>query len=298
MRRLSRKIESSERAARLKEGVLSADLPIYHKWKGAHWQLAALAEMGYPPGDAELKPAAEKVLAHWASGQFQREYTAETKKQCYKKGKGVPILRGKYRRCASQQGNALLSFIRLGFDSPLEHTLANLLLKWQWPDGGWNCDKREEAKSSSFMETLLPARALIAYGKKHNHPEALKAARRAAEVFLTRHLYKRRRDGAVIDDDFIRLHYPLYWHYDIVGGLKALQEQGLLEDHRCGEAIHMLMEKALPAGGWAVEKKFYTVSENKRSGTEVISWGPNGGKRMNPWISLDALTVLSGMDII
>ena len=41
--------------------------------------------------------------------------------------------------------------------------LVNRLLKWQWPDGGWNCDKRPEADSSSFMETLIPLRALALY---------------------------------------------------------------------------------------------------------------------------------------
>ena len=34
--------------------------------------------------------------------------------------------------------------------------LALRLAEWQWPDGGWNCDKRPEVVISSFMETLIP----------------------------------------------------------------------------------------------------------------------------------------------
>ena len=30
----------------------------YRKWQGPHWTLAGLAELGYPPGDASLRPVA------------------------------------------------------------------------------------------------------------------------------------------------------------------------------------------------------------------------------------------------
>ena len=34
----------------------------YRKWQGPHWTLAGLAELGYPPGDASLRPVVEQVL--------------------------------------------------------------------------------------------------------------------------------------------------------------------------------------------------------------------------------------------
>src|SRR5262245_18877344 len=37
----------------------------YAKWQGAHWALAALADLGYPPGDKALHPLREQVLDAW-----------------------------------------------------------------------------------------------------------------------------------------------------------------------------------------------------------------------------------------
>jgi hypothetical protein len=34
----------------------------YAKWRGAHWVLALMAELGYPPGDRSLIPLREQVL--------------------------------------------------------------------------------------------------------------------------------------------------------------------------------------------------------------------------------------------
>ena len=34
---------------------------VYKKWTGAHWILAALADIGYPPGDESLIPIVNQV---------------------------------------------------------------------------------------------------------------------------------------------------------------------------------------------------------------------------------------------
>jgi hypothetical protein len=39
---------------------------VYAKWQGAHWVLAALADLGYPPGDEALHPLREQVPRHVA----------------------------------------------------------------------------------------------------------------------------------------------------------------------------------------------------------------------------------------
>jgi hypothetical protein len=71
------------------------------------------------------------------------------------------------------------------------------------------------------MEILLPLRGLWRYGGEHGAAEMQAAPRRAAEVFLTRRLFKRRSDDRVINAGFVELHFPPYLHYDILGGLKA-----------------------------------------------------------------------------
>ena len=98
--------------------------------------------------------------------------------------------------------------------------LVERLLHWQWPDGGWNCDRDPGADTSSFFETLLPMRGLWVHGA----PQARCAALDAAEVLLERRLAYRASTGALIRAEFTKLHYPLYWHYDILGGLNGMME--------------------------------------------------------------------------
>src|SRR2546425_11740507 len=107
-------------------------------------------------------------------------------------------MEGRYRRCASQQGNALYSIMTLGIADERAAILVERLLHWQWPDGGWNCDRDPDADTSSFMETLLPMLGVAVYARGHKHDAALKAVRRAADVFLHRRRFKRVSDARVI----------------------------------------------------------------------------------------------------
>jgi hypothetical protein len=58
------------------------------------------------------------------------------------------------------EGNAVWSLTVLGLVDERTEELVDRLLRTQWPDGGWNCDGNPKALNSSFMESLLPLRAL------------------------------------------------------------------------------------------------------------------------------------------
>ena len=264
---------------------------IYRYWQGSHWVLASLADLGYPAGDPALAPFLDRALSMWTDPRYDRTFraTPETAKSY---PKGVPLLRGRYRRCASQQGNALLYAVRLGPLDERAHRLARLLQRWQWDDGGWNCSRSPDAHTSSFMETLTPMRGLAAYAARAGSTSARRAAERAAEVFLERRLFRRRSDGRVMRPDFVRLHYPLYWHYDVLGGLKGMAEVGRLDDPRCREALDWLEERELPAGGWPADARYYRVSREYRFGAEFVDWAAPGQGRRNDWVTTDALYVL------
>ena len=76
--------------------------------------------------------------------------------------------------------------------------MVDRLIGWQWPDGGWNCDKRVGAARSSFQESLIPARGLWSYGTAHAYRPALEAAQRVADLVLPRRLLWHRRDSSLI----------------------------------------------------------------------------------------------------
>jgi hypothetical protein len=296
VRRLEAAVRSSVRVRRLlahrgrnfRDGAYRN---LYHYWQGLHWALASMADLGYPREDPAVQPLLDQLLDFWTRPGYLALSTPQASG-----GSGgawaVPVVDGRARRCASQQGNALFAATRLGGPNPRADLLVRLLRRWQWPDGGWNCDRRPGADTSSFMETLVPMRGLTAYAEAAGSSTARRSARRAADVFLDRRLFRRRRDGRVIRPDFLRLHYPLYWHYDVLGGLKALAELGRIADPRCAEALDWVEQRELPRGGWPADRAFYRTRTDFHSGGEFVDWGPCHPARANPWVTTDALFVL------
>lgn len=275
-----REITGSARVqALLSERDAEGRLPYhpYRKWVGAHWVLAQLADIGYPPGDESLLPLRDQVY----------DWLFSTKHW-----KSIRTIEGRVRRCASQEGNALYYLLVLGLADSRTEELADRLLSWQWHDGGWNCDRRPDATNSSFMETLIPMRGLAWHHKLTGSGRPMQAALRASNVFLKRRLFRRQSDGAIIDPDFIRLHYPCYWHYDVLFALKVLAEAGLIRDWRCDEALDLLESKRLPDGGFPAEAKYYTVTDRSTSGRSLADWGGVSCQRMNEFVTADALYVL------
>ncbi len=260
---------------------------VYKKWNGAHWVLAHLADIGYPEGDSDLIPIREQVLNCWL--ERIQEYVCE---KPIPSRDGVPVINGRARRCASQQSNALYATLALGLADDRCQQLAELLMRWQWPDGGWNCDCKPEAKNSSFWESLIPLRALSLYARATGDQKARASTEHAAELFLKRRLFRRLSDGEVMNEQFTRLHYPCYWRYDVLFALKVMAEGGFISDPRCADALDLLESKRLPDGGWPAEERFYRKSDDGVSGSDRVAWGMVSAKKMNEWVTADALYVM------
>lgn len=297
IRKLEKEIAASPRVVALLSGVDKQGRPkanVYAKWQGAQWVFMTLVDIGYPSGMKWLQPTADELMSTWLEERFFHEFVAESKPDAYKQLRGaIPLMEGRHRVCASQQGNALYVVLALGLEDERIHQLVERLLYWQWPDGGWNCDKEPSADTSTFIHTLWAMRGLHLYAQRTGDKKAKHAVERAAEVFLTRKLYKRASNGNIIREEFVKLHYPLYWHYDILGALKVFAELGMTKDARLQDALALLKEKELPTGGWAAESRYYTkVSKQISLGTDYVDWGGTSKKKMNEWVTADALFVL------
>jgi len=294
VRRLREEVRRSPRVQRLLDGVQGLPVGAYAKWRGAHWVLLSLADLGHPEGDERLLPLRDQVLGTWLATRYLREYE-DTGRPADRYRAAVPVSRGRHRRCASQHGGALLAVVRLGLDDGRAARLAELLQHWQWPDGGWNCDRRPEARSSSVHETLLPMRGLHAYGSQAGDQPTAEAARRAAEVLLTRRVVYRRSDPARLGNPgWAELRYPAYWHHGLLAGLAGLAETGHVRDDRCTDALDLLAGKRLVGGGWPAEGRWYrTPAGTARSNADLVEWGSASRHRPNQWVTAAALAVLS-----
>jgi hypothetical protein len=96
----------------------------------------------------------------------------------------------------------------------------------------------------------------------------------------------------VINQRFVRLHYPLYWHYDILFGLKVMAEAGLIGDSRCASALSLLESRRLPDGGFPADETYARTNRPQLSGYSPVRWGGTSRKTINPFVTADALYVL------
>ena len=194
------------------------------------------------------------------------------------------------RAHASQEGNALAVCSRLGMtDEPRVRKLAESLVRWQWADGGWNCSNNERARHSSFYESLAPLWGLVEYRNAAEVQSCDAAIERAAEFFLRHRLFRSERGGEAINPDWLKLHYPLYWHYDVLQGLVVLDRAGMLGDPRTQEALDHVESKRLPDGRWRPGGYYWYRPGSKPSNVEAVDWGRSGPNEM---ITLNALRVL------
>jgi hypothetical protein len=264
----------------------------YQKWTGAHWRLVSLVELGIPSGFRPAVKATDLVLKWLLSDAHLSN---------------VPKINGLYRRCASQEGNALAVCSRLGIaDDPRVKQLAEYLIEWQWPDGGWNCDRKEDAHHSSFNETLSTMWGLIEFYRSTKDKETLKSADRAAEFFLKHRIFRSCRSQEVRQPEtfhskvrrgiqsITELHYPLYWHYDVLQALVMLHRADKLADPRTKDAIELVESKRGKDGRWSPEDYYWNLKRKKRaklavSNVEIVDWGRNSSNEM---ITLNALRIL------
>src|SRR5690348_10133425 len=103
----------------------------YQKWMGAHWRIVSLVELGVAADDARLMRALDSVLTWLATDGDPRDALE---------------IRDRYRVHGSIYANPLAVATRLGKAAdPRARVLAERLVLWQWPDGGWNCDRHPDA---------------------------------------------------------------------------------------------------------------------------------------------------------
>jgi hypothetical protein len=178
----------------------------------------------------------------------------------------------------------------------------------QWPDGGWNCDRREEAHHSSFNESLSTLWGQVEYAKATGDKSAEDSAEKAAEFFLKHRLFRSCRSDATRPPETFhsqvfrmvhkvtQLHYPVYWHTDILQELMILMRAGKLGDPRTKDALDLLEKKRDPDGTWRAEGYYWSLRRNEpskakilASNVEVVDWGRAGP---NEFITLNALRVL------
>ncbi len=203
----------------------------------------------------------------------------------------------------------LVSLVELGVAEGFRPAVkaTDLVLKWLLGEAHLgNVPRINGARHSSFNESLSTLWGLVEYYHATGDIAVRESAEKATEFFLKHRVFRSCRTGEERKPEtfhskvrrsihsFTELHYPLYWHYDILQALTILHRAGKLGDPRTEEAIMLVESKRGEDGGWRPEGYYWTLKRKKRaklavSNVEVVDWGRNGPNEM---ITLNALRVL------
>jgi hypothetical protein len=210
-------------------------------------------------------------------------------------------------------GNMARTLLEFGYEEDRRvREMLEWLVRTQLPDGGWNCESgpwRKEVHHSSFMSTIEPLWAFSSLEPSRWPKGGKEAVERGCEFLLTHRLYKSDKDGRVINDEWTKLHFPLFYFYDILHGLRVLADLGHGHDDRTKDALGLLQSKCLPDGTWPMEATFLEkIKRNLTKDPATGEWRSISGQGIalipqiysslgpmgisNPWVTLNALRVL------
>src|SRR5712664_2618351 len=223
--------------ARTKDGYwLPKETCYTPKWTSTVWPLMLLGEMGFTP-DEGVKRACETFLDlhQLDNGAFTCPSPMDVRRYVrrHPRAKAVrweePCLTGNMIRTLLVFGYGDDNRVKKAIDWMPEHQLE---------DGGWNCNYPEKkVKHSSFMSTIEPLWAYSDIPRQRWTRKMKRSINDGAEFLLMHHVYK--SDNHHWQETypfFTKLHFPMYYFYDILHALRVLTKLGYEDDERIKSA--------------------------------------------------------------
>lgn len=287
------------------------------KWRATVWALMLLAEIGVPGTHSSIKKGGEyflRVMDEQDRSWPPPKYT----------GEDLRGWRSVWEPCVT--GNMARTLTEFGFENdPRVREMFDWLVKNQRGDGGWNCETEKrnggEVHHSSFMSTIEPLWAFSSLNRQKWPRGGREAVERGIEFLLIHHLFKSDNSGKVIRQEWTQLHFPLFYFYDILHGLRVVNALGYGADERTGDAKELLLSKRSPDGTWPMEATYLRAlrrnfvkdgspaqwHEAREEGIDLANLYTSGGRvaevpnvysslgevgRANAWITLNVLRAL------
>jgi hypothetical protein len=126
-------------------------------------------------------------------------------------------------------------------------------------DGAWNCYfNYRKYKTSSLHTTINILEGLQLYisnGYTYRKNEILKSMKSAEEFILKKKLFRSRRTQEIIRDQFLSIHYPTRWYYDMYRAMEYFVNNDVNYDDRMKEALDII-KKMLDKGVYPKGKTY------------------------------------------
>lgn len=243
------------------------------KWTSSHYTLLELRNLGLPPQTPGPRETSALILAEekGRDGGLNPSRTIRVSDVCV-------------------NGMALNYLSYFGADAVGLESIVDFILAQRMPDGGFNChSNRRGATHSSVHTTVSVIEGVTEYVRQGHayRAEELGAAAATSVEFLLRHrLFRSERTGEPMDPEFLRLHHPPRWHFDILRGLDAMRDAGVATDPRMADAVEVLRSRRRDDGRWAANRAY-------PGDTHLPPTRPGVPDR---WVTLIALRVLRRYD--
>ena len=235
-------------------------------WTATCWTLAQMREFGLEP---TCKCARRTVRLIGDNARWDHD--------------GQPYWSGEVEECIN--GRTVADGAYFGVDVA---PIVERLLGERQTDGGWNCERANGSRVSSFDSTISVLEGLLQYERSVGSTERSREARRSGdEYLLSRQLFRRLSTGEVAAARYLEFTHPNHWQYDILRALDYLRSASIFDqtqpDPRLEAAIEQLRAKRQADGKWLMDQ-----AQRGRRWFDL----DDGAGQPSRWITLRALRVL------
>lgn len=212
---LDEALEASVRALAAPEAALSRD-PYWPKWDSPWWHMTLLWELGEA---RRIPPLAARAMAEAMDRHYLKTFPFRPGE--LPPGKDISLDVGCH--CALGTMYQVLGACGIDVDGRLPW-IRTWFTRYRLPDGGLNCDETVYARPvprSSVVSTVPVLEAVLGMACRTPEEEAMLDA--GAEYLLKRRLFRSlSKGGTVMDEAWLKLTFPRFYHYDVLRGLSFL----------------------------------------------------------------------------
>ena len=191
--------------------------PYWPKWNSPWWQMLLLHELGMTKSipQAAIEKVLEVMDKHYLKFFPFRE-------------EEIPPGKNPYRHiachCALGSMEQVLHAWGIDVTKRLDW-ISPWYIKYQLPDGGLNCDEAAYTRTTpkgSIVSSIPPLEAVLHCRDGNLSADDELFLQRGAEYLIEKRLFRRSSDAKVIDEDWLKLCFPRFYHYDVLRGLNFL----------------------------------------------------------------------------
>ncbi len=151
-------------------------------------------------------------------------------------------------------------------------------VQYQQNDGGLNCDESAYTKptpKSSIVSTLPPLEAVLDSPDELSEKE-IEFLDRGARYLMRKRLFRTETTGTEIDENWLRLSFPRFYHYDVLRGLSFLLDYSVrLKRPLPAEVIEeslILIDDSFPDGIIKVERQAWGGATTRYLDASLGEW--------------------------